>query len=372
MDDDWDMLLAAVAENVETDFRFNLPKKIRLLLEAAKLDTAEKVLKASFVNLEKLGLIDDEVWLVKIAASKNQAKPFTTASKTPEHRRISFFCSKIDAITRHGLPTRGVTEIYGEAGSGKTQICLQLALNVQMPIDRGGLEKSAVYICTEKTFPSKRLSQLVKYYSGKYKITNLLDNVLIEHVLDEASLQDCIMKRLPFLFHQRSIDKKHIGLVVIDSIAGVYRHVGINAIARADSMRKLVLQLQSLSDAYESAILCVNQATVNVNSDKVQPSLGLAWSNLVTSRILIRKTDDFVTPNRKDVEQENQNFQYAKIRVRSFEIIFSPDLPRRKAEFIVTDSGIRYVYTVELKEIDHLLLDANKKVREKHLSIYLH
>lgn len=335
---------------MDIDFRSNFSNRISSILNAASLNTAEKVLTASFVSLEALGLTHDDIWRLKRAASKNLAKPFTTASAnlTIGSRRIAFFCPKIDMITRYGLPIRGVTEIYGEAGSGKTQICLQLALNVQMPVDYGGLEKSAVYICTENAFPSNRLYQLSKHYSRKYKINNLLDNILIEHVADEASLQDCIMKRLPILLRQRSIDKdeencnkrQQIGLVVIDSIAGVYRHIEKNAIDRADSMRKLILQLQSLSDAHECAILCVNQATAAMDSEKVQPSLGLAWSNLVTTRILIRKTDNYVTPKTKNAKKENQNVE---ISIRNFEIIFSPDLPRRKAEFIVTDSGIHDV-----------------------------
>lgn len=53
-----------------------------------------------------------------------------------------------------------------------------------------------------------------------------------------------------------------IGLIVIDSVAGVFR-LENDAIARADSMRKLVLKLQSLADEYECAIVCVNQVDMH-------------------------------------------------------------------------------------------------------------
>lgn len=49
-----------------------------------------------------------------------------------------------------------------------------------------------------------------------------------------------------------------IGLIVIDSVAGIYR-LESDAITRADSMRKLVRKLQSLADEYECAVVCVNQ-----------------------------------------------------------------------------------------------------------------
>ena len=36
--------------------------------------------------------------------------------------------------------TPSLTEIAGESASGKTQLCLQLCLSVQLPLDLGGLD----------------------------------------------------------------------------------------------------------------------------------------------------------------------------------------------------------------------------------------
>lgn len=49
-----------------------------------------------------------------------------------------------------------------------------------------------------------------------------------------------------------------IGLIVIDSVAGVFR-LENDAIQRAYSMRKLIIKLQTLADEYECAVVCVNQ-----------------------------------------------------------------------------------------------------------------
>lgn len=64
---------------------------------------------------------------------------------------------------------------------------------------------------------------------------------------------ECVLKRLPNLMNQQAI-----GLIIIDSIAGVFR-LDSNAILRAEDMRKLVLCLQSLSDEHDCAVVCVNQ-----------------------------------------------------------------------------------------------------------------
>lgn len=42
-------------------------------------------------------------------------------------------CSKIDSALRGGFSRKGITQIYGSAGTGKTQFALQLCLTVQIP-----------------------------------------------------------------------------------------------------------------------------------------------------------------------------------------------------------------------------------------------
>ncbi|KYN00846.1 DNA repair protein XRCC3 [Cyphomyrmex costatus] len=79
-----------------------------------------------------------------------------------KQRILTTGCSKLDAKLGGGIPCRGITQLYGAAGTGKTQLALQLCLTVQLPITAGGLGAGAIYICTESAFPSKRLQQLLE------------------------------------------------------------------------------------------------------------------------------------------------------------------------------------------------------------------
>ena len=45
----------------------------------------------------------------------------------------------LDHILYGGLLVPGVTEIAGTSAAGKTQLCLQFCLTVQLPRERGGL-----------------------------------------------------------------------------------------------------------------------------------------------------------------------------------------------------------------------------------------
>ena len=61
-------------------------------------------------------------------------------------RRLTTGCSSIDQVLAGGILSRGVTEIAGESGAGKTQFCLQLCLTVQLPESHGGLGGGVLWV----------------------------------------------------------------------------------------------------------------------------------------------------------------------------------------------------------------------------------
>ena len=56
-------------------------------------------------------------------------------------RPIITFCRSLDGILGGGIPIGQITEIYGQPGVGKTQLCMQLCVNVQIPDAFGGCGK---------------------------------------------------------------------------------------------------------------------------------------------------------------------------------------------------------------------------------------
>lgn len=53
--------------------------------------------------------------------------------------KLTTGCKFLDEALKGGILSHGITEISGESASGKTQLCLQLCLNVQLPLSHGGL-----------------------------------------------------------------------------------------------------------------------------------------------------------------------------------------------------------------------------------------
>ena len=70
--------------------------------------------------------------------------------------------AQLDARLGGGLARdSGVVEICGQAGSGKTQLACQLAVQSVLPLARGGFGGSAAYISAgEGPLPAQRLAEL--------------------------------------------------------------------------------------------------------------------------------------------------------------------------------------------------------------------
>ncbi|XP_012273286.1 DNA repair protein XRCC3 [Orussus abietinus] len=231
-------------------------------------------------------------------------------------------CPVLNSNLRGGINRKGLTEIYGQSGTGKTQLALQLCLTVQIPIAAGGLGAGAAYICTESVFPTRRLLQLLKTFPNveKYNITG--DSVFIEHVSTIEDLEMCVIRRIPIL-----MESQKIGLIILDSIAAPYRveYSDSELKNRARSLRSIGYQLHILSFKNRIPVVCINQVTAVVKSDcvdnllsKEQPALGITWANLVSNSLYLYKSEDH---------------RYVCVKKSSY-------VPRTVIKFNISDSGV--------------------------------
>ncbi|TMI54291.1 DNA repair and recombination protein RadA, partial [Candidatus Bathyarchaeota archaeon] len=76
--------------------------------------------------------------------------------------RLTTGSKAFDELIGGGLETQTITEVYGEYGVGKSILCHQLALNVQLPLDKGGLNGGALYLDTEQTFRPEWIVRMAK------------------------------------------------------------------------------------------------------------------------------------------------------------------------------------------------------------------
>ncbi|XP_030747853.1 DNA repair protein XRCC3 isoform X2 [Sitophilus oryzae] len=286
-------------------------------LSKANLNSYPQILDTSTKEIHNRTRIslEDIKKIKKVAADEVLKNKICTVDQLPPWDRLRTGCKNIDSVLRNGLPINGIVELYGPSGVGKTQFCLQVALQTKLSCDKG-----AVYICTEDVFPAKRLSQLSVLWREKHNLNiDFESNVYIQHIPDSIHLNKCLKVSLP-----RLMETKNIGIIVIDSIAGLFRseNENPNYITRSQDFREISRNLLQLQKKYNCALLVTNQVIDNLITGISEPCLGLAWANNVVTRLSIQRTCN---------------------NVRSFQVIFSPDLPPLTTNFIIESDGLNSV-----------------------------
>jgi DNA repair protein RadB len=164
--------------------------------------------------------------------------------------RIPLGCSNFDSLLGGGIEKGSVTLIYGEAGAGKTNVCLQLARNVAINGNK------VAYIDSEG-LSSERLSQVFK--GNEDYIKNLL--VFEVHSFTEQS--DRIDKI------EKLAATGTISLVIIDSLTMFYRLNYEDSYVRNDFIRQTEVLL-NMARQYEIAIMLTSQVYSNLTNGGVE------------------------------------------------------------------------------------------------------
>lgn len=164
--------------------------------------------------------------------------------------RIPLGCSQFDRLLGGGIESGSVTLLYGEAGAGKTNVCLQLARNVAMN------GKRVAYIDSEG-LSSDRLAQVFAGHEDSMR--NLL--VFQVHSFEEQSDRIDKIEKLASL--------GTISLVVIDSLTMFYRLNHENTAVRNDFIRQTEVLLNT-ARKYEIAIMITSQVYANLQNGGVE------------------------------------------------------------------------------------------------------
>ncbi|XP_031170935.1 DNA repair protein XRCC3 isoform X1 [Sander lucioperca] len=326
--------------------QLELNPRIIASVRRVKLKSVREALCVSGPDLQRLtGLSRSDVQqLQSAAATACRRRPPTPAVLLQRGEcglRLSVGCPVLDELLRGGLPVGGVTELCGESGAGKTQLALQLCLSVQYPAQYGGLDSGAVYICTEDSFPIRRLQQLILGQSSLRPDVPLdlisrrgfSDHVYVEHAADLGALQVCLSRRVPLLLARR-----HVRLLVVDSVAALFRSefLASDWLERSKQLISFSHTLHTLSLEFNTPVLCINQVTDVFGSDDslgpvsgaVSPALGLAWANQVMVRLMMRRLQGTVARG----DQSSA--------LRRLEVAFAPHLARDGRNAAVWREGV--------------------------------
>ncbi len=295
--------------------------------------TADKLREAGYTSVmaiavATIGELKDATGMGESSAQKviNAAREclqlgFMTGLEVLEKRknmkRITTRSSTLDELLGGGVETQAITEFFGEFGSGKTQICHQLAVNVQLGEEQRGLGKGVLYMDTENTFRPERISQMAK--ARDLDPDELLSRITVARAYT-SDHQILMMEKVEEL-----IEEKNIGLIVVDSLTSHFRSDYSGRGMLADRQQKLnrhMHNLQRLGDIHNLAVVVTNQVMARPDfffGDPTAPIGGHIVGHCSTFRIYLRKS---------------------KGGKRVARLIDSPNLPEGEAIFAVATEGI--------------------------------
>ncbi|XP_059814531.1 DNA repair protein XRCC3 isoform X3 [Hypanus sabinus] len=323
-------------------WQLDLNPKVVVAVRKANFHSMKEILKLSGPDLQRLTKLSnrDVHYLHKTVAAAIKSDPVVTALQIyngqcpfpTQNQRLSMGCPVLDLLLGGGIPLMGITEIVGESSSGKTQICMQLCLSVQFPCNYGGQESGAVYICTEDTFPNKRLQQLIAF----------------QPVL-RADVPADVVNNIKF---GNNIFIEHVADVVSPICTSLFRceYAASNSIAKARRLQEFGAMLHHLSHRFTSPVICVNQVADAVSDShlaqnqlgildrKVLPALGLTWSNQLLMRLMVSRTQIYIEDELPDGNVCDSNTGTV---LRRMEIIFAPHLPQTFCNYIISKEGVR-------------------------------
>jgi DNA repair protein RadA len=338
-------------------------------LKDAGYNTVESVAVASPGELSENANVGDSTAEKVIRAARQEADVggFETGSQLLERReeigKLKTLVPEVDEMLGGGMETQSITETYGEFGSGKSQFTHQLAVNVQLPPEHGGLGKSAIFIDTEDTFRPERIAQMVKGLDGdvlgdvlrrdldyakddveELELDEGLEDVpedteevldeLVEEFLERIHVAKAFNSNHQILLAEEARDMADdledseypVGLLAVDSLTAHFRaeYVGRGNLAnRQQKLNKHMHDILRVASLYNAAAVVTNQVQSNPDAmfgDPTKPVGGNILGHTSTFRIYIRKS-------KKDK--------------RIIKLVDSPNLPDGESVLRITEEGLK-------------------------------
>jgi len=307
--------------------------------------TADKLREAGFNTIEAIAVASPaelgataeigEATASKIINAARQAADiggFETGDMVFERRqhigKIKTGCAEFDEMMGGGIESQSITEIYGEFGSGKTQVAHQLAVNVQLDPENGGLNGSVIIIDTENTFRPDRIQQMAEGKANELGIEldseEILKNIHVARAYN-SNHQILLVDSAMDLANELKDSDRPVRLLIVDSLTAHFRaeYIGRGTLAdRQQKLNKHLHGLQKFSNLYNAVVLVTNQVMSKPDTffgDPTKPIGGHILGHTATFRLYIRKS---------------------KGDKRVVKLVDSPNLPEGEAVLSVTRDGI--------------------------------
>ncbi len=241
----------------------------------------------------------------------------TVLERRQEIGKLSWQIDEVDDLLGGGIETQSITEVYGEFGSGKSQVTHQMAVNVQLSEENGGLDGGCIFVDSEDTFRPERIDDMVRGLDDEILADELERREIDGTPDDEGALEALVEAFLDQIHVAKAFNSNHqillaekakelageheesewpIRIVCVDSLTAHFRaeYVGRGELAeRQQKLNKHLHDLMRIGDLFNTGILVTNQVASNPDSyfgDPTQAIGGNILGHASTFRIYLRKS----------------------------------------------------------------------------------
>ena len=196
-------------------------------------------------------------------------------------------CKSLDELLGGGFESGTITQLYGEAGSGKTNICIQTAVECA----KSG--KTVIFLDCEG-FSPERFFQIA---SSRGDIDEIAKRILIFEAHNFEQQEKCIAEIERFIAEKGKKEQANdewgegesdVALVILDSATVFYR-LEPNEERSMQMRRRLanqILHLLELARRHDIAVIITNQVYMDIENGKLRASGGLALEHL--SKVIVQ------------------------------------------------------------------------------------
>ena len=287
--------------------------------------TVESLATATVKELTQAGIGEKQAAKIINEARDTIATSFIRADELMRMRqnilRLTMTSKQLDELVGGGLESQTITEFYGEYGVGKSILCHQLAVNVQLPIEQGGLNGGALYVDTENTFRPEWIVRMAPPLGLDPETAG--KNIIYSEAFN-SDHQILILEKA-----DKVIQENNIKLIIVDSLTAHFRSEYLGREMLAERQQKInshMHRLVRLARAFNAVAVVTNQVMSKPDAffaSGVEPVGGHIVAHTSHTRLFLRRATGGP--------------------VRIARLVSSPYLPEGERIFKITEEGIKDV-----------------------------
>ncbi|XP_063002481.1 DNA repair protein RAD51 homolog 4 [Elgaria multicarinata webbii] len=202
---------------------------------------------------------------------------------------LSTGIQSLDKLLDSGLYTGEMTELVGGPGTGKTQVCLNVAADVSH-----SLKQDVLYIDSTGGFTASRLLQLLERRTDdEREQVEALQRIQLVRAFDAYRMLDALQEFRIGVTQEIASVSRPVKVLVVDSISAVICPLlGSRQPDGMALMMHLAWELKTMAKEFGMAVVLTNHVTRDASNGHLKPALGRSWSFVPSTRVLLQDSKE--------------------------------------------------------------------------------